>query len=131
MEREQIEILFDSRYSEEEKQDIAETLQTQFEVRVSERVIIRKAIGIPLSILITVSVPLSIFLKGFLEEAGKLLAQKLFSPTQRYNDIDSLEIKIKSQKGEKELTVTAKDYQELYLKIKKLTQERENNETNY
>lgn len=130
MERDQIEILFDSRYSEEEKQDIARILQTQFQVGVSERVIIRKAIGISLSIVITISVALSIFLKGFLEETGKLLAQKLFSPTKRNKDINSLEITIKHQKGERKLTITAKDYQELYLKIKKLTQEKENNKTN-
>lgn len=125
MTRGEIEIFFDSRYLEEEKLDIAQTLRTQFEVRVSERVIIRKAIGIPLLIVITISVPLGIFLKGFLEEAGKLLAQKLFSPTKRDNDIDSLEITIKGQKGEKKLTITAKDYQELYLKIKKLSEQSE------
>lgn len=125
MGREEIEILFDGKYSEEEKQDIVQTLRTQFEVEVSKQVIIRKAVGIPLSIVLTISVPLSIFLKGFLEETGKLLAQKLFSPTQRHKDIDSLEIIIKGQKGEKELTITAKDYQELYLKIKKRSEQSE------
>ena len=126
MEKEEIEILFDGRYSEEEKQDIAETLRTQFEVDVSERIIIRKAIGVPLLIVITIGVPLvRFFLKGFLEEKGKLLAQRFFSPAQRHKDIDSLEIIIKSKKEEKELTITAKDYQELHLKIKNLSEQTE------
>ncbi len=65
------------------------------------------------------------FLKGFAEETGKILAQRLFSPRKKDKDIDSLCLIIEDPKGEKKLTITAKDYQELHLKIKKLSEQSE------
>ncbi len=76
-------------------------------------------------VLILVSGTISVFLKGFLEEAGKILAQRLFSPRRKNKDIDSLCLIIKDSNGEKKLTITAKDYQELHLKIKKLNEQNE------
>lgn len=65
------------------------------------------------------------FLKGFAEETGKILAQRLFSSRKKNKDIDSLCLIIEDSKGEKKLTITAKDYQELHLKIKKLSEQSE------
>jgi len=76
-------------------------------------------------VLILVSGTIWVFLKGFLEEAGKILAQRLFSPRRKDKDIDSLYLIIKDSNGEKKLTITAKDYQELHLKIKKLNEQNE------
>ena len=63
------------------------------------------------------------FLKGFAEETGRILVQRLFSSRKNNKDIDSLCLIIEDPKGEKKLTITAKDYQELHLKIKKLSEQ--------
>lgn len=76
-------------------------------------------------VLILVSGLVWTFLKGFLEEAGKILAQRLFSPRKKDKDIDSFCLIIEDSKGEKKLTITAKDCQELHLKIKELSKESE------
>lgn len=65
------------------------------------------------------------FLKGFAEETGRIIAQRLFPPRKKDKDIDSLCLIIEDPKGEKKLTITAKDYQELQLKIKKLSEQSE------
>ena len=89
MSKKEIEILFDGRYSEQEKQGIAETLRTQFGISVSEQVIIQKAIGVPLIVILTlIGISLEAFLRSFAKEAGKILAQKLFSPAKRNKMID-------------------------------------------
>lgn len=76
-------------------------------------------------VLILVSGLIWIFLKGLLGEAGKILSQRLFSPKRKDKDIDSLCLIIEDSKGEKKLTITAKNYQELHLKIKKLGEQSE------
>jgi len=86
---------------------------------VSEQVIVQKAIGVPLIVILTlIGISLEAFLRSFAKEAGKILAQKLFSPAKRNKMIDSLQVIIRNDEG-KETVITANDYQELYLKIKK------------
>ena len=48
----------------------------------------------------------------------------IFHEPRGDKDIDSLEVIIKDQKGGR-LTITAKDYQELYLRIKKRSEQSE------
>lgn len=82
---------------------------------------------VPLEViaLILVSGTIWAFLKGFLEEVGKILAQRLFSPRRKDKDIDSLCLIIEDSKGEKKLTITAKDYQEFLLKVRRLSEQSE------
>jgi len=92
---------------------------------VSEQVIVQKAIGVPLIVILTlIGISLEAFLRSFAKEAGKILAQKLFSPAKRNKMIDSLQVIIRNDEG-KETVITANDYQELYLKIKKLSEQSE------
>lgn len=124
-----IEIMFDSRYSDEEIEKITQVLRSQFEVEISQQFIIQKALGMPLSVGITlIGISLVAFFVSLGTETGKILVQKFFSRIKRDKDIPSLKLVINQEKEGKSLVITAKNVQEFQIKLKDLTKQVKNNE---
>ena len=127
-----IEVMFSSQYPEEAKDDIIDIFEEEFEVKVSSMMSIRKDVSIWIAVtvvLVGVGQALKVFLKNFIGESGKLLAQKLFGAANRVSETErpvtvQLEIIINSERR----AVTGKDAEDLYQKLLEMTKEETENQ---
>lgn len=119
----ELQIAFEG-YSEQEVKDILAAFRAaKYQVNRFYKVSLIEVPSAEAIVTIVVSRVISVFLKDFLERGKNILA-KFFSPTKR-DKKSSVRVTIKDQKGEESTTIIAKDVQEVHLKIKKRSDQSE------
>lgn len=120
-----IEVMFSSQFPEAARKDIQNLLESKFDLDISNKVHVLKNDNVWIVLLLTFfGTSFSIFLKEFLKESGKLLAQKLFqSGKQAISQGHRVEYRIEIRNLGQQNILVGKDADEIYRKLIELNSE--------